>query len=58
MAGPGEEVEFDGDGLNLALDDLLWAYQGPWMGNDMGFLADEGNSYATVELTNDSWRPQ
>ncbi|ODM23321.1 hypothetical protein SI65_00910 [Aspergillus cristatus] len=58
IAVPSEEVGFDGNGLNLVLDDLLWAYQGPWMGNDMGVLPDEGNSYATFDLTNDFWQPR
>lgn len=58
IAVTNEEVGFNGNGLDLVLDDLLWAYQGPWMGNDMGVLPEEANSYATFDLTNDFWQPQ
>lgn len=37
-----KEVGFNGNGLDLSLDDLLWAYQGLWMGNDIEFLSTEG----------------
>lgn len=55
-----ETPGFDGSVLDLSLDDLLWAYQGPWIGYDeIGFLSTEGDPHVNFHSASDGfWAPQ